>query len=45
MSQLGAVDVHYPETGGARAALVTALDARFATIVGERVAWLDDVEP
>jgi deoxyribonuclease V len=39
----GAVDVHYPETGGARAALVIASDRRFATIVNERVAWLDDV--
>ena len=42
--RLGAVDVHYPETGGARAALVLADDDRFAPIVAERVAWLDRVE-
>jgi deoxyribonuclease V len=37
-ARYGAVDVHYPDEGGARAALVVAADARFATIVEERVA-------
>jgi len=40
---VGAVDVHYPADGGARAALVLADDPTFARIVGERVAWLDTV--
>jgi deoxyribonuclease V len=40
---VGAVDVHYPGTGGGRAALVLADDPTFATIVGERVCWLDTV--
>jgi deoxyribonuclease V len=35
------VDVHYPQTGGARAALVVSDDVTFATIVAERVQWLD----
>jgi deoxyribonuclease V len=39
----GAVDVHYPDSGGARAALVLADEQTFATIVGERVQWLDTV--
>lgn len=43
--RLGAVDVHYPETGGARAALVVAADERFATLVDERVAWLEHAAP
>jgi deoxyribonuclease V len=38
-----AVDVHYPSSGGARAALVLADSARFATIVEERVCWLPEV--
>lgn len=42
---VGAVDVHYPSTGGARAALVVAADETFATIVAERVQWLDTVAP
>lgn len=42
---VGAVDVHYPADGGARAALVLAADPAFAPIVGERVAWLDTVAP
>lgn len=42
---VGAVDVHYPADGGARAALVLAADPTFAPIVGERVAWLDTVAP
>jgi len=40
-----AVDVHYPATGGARAALVLGEDATLTTIVGERVVWLDSVAP
>jgi deoxyribonuclease V len=39
----GAVDVHYPAEGGARAALVVAADPRFATLVEERVAFVDAV--
>lgn len=39
----GAVDVHYPPDGGARAALVVAEDARFAAITGEFVARVDQV--
>jgi deoxyribonuclease V len=40
-----AVDVHYPAEGGAHAAAVVAADARFATIVDERVRWLPEVAP
>ena len=40
-----AVDVHYPPEGGARAALVTAWEPRFARIAGEHVRWLASVEP
>jgi deoxyribonuclease V len=40
----GAVDVHYPSSGGARAALVVAGDTRFADIVEERVAERAEVE-
>jgi deoxyribonuclease V len=43
--RFGAVDVHYPPAGGARAALVVAAEPRFATLVEEHVAWLDKVEP
>jgi deoxyribonuclease V len=43
--RLGAVDVHYPATGGARAALVVAEGERYASIVEERTAWLADVAP
>ena len=39
----GAVDVYYPPSGGARAALVVAADPTFATVVDERVAWLAHV--
>ena len=42
---LAAVDVHYPSGGGARAALVTSADPRFATIAAEHVAHLDQVAP
>ena len=40
-----AADVHYPQAGGARAALVLAADGRFATIVGERTALVPEVAP
>ena len=40
-----AVDVHYPPEGGARAALVTAPEPRFARIAEERVCWLSSVAP
>jgi deoxyribonuclease V len=39
----GAVDVYYPPSGGARAALVVATDPAFATVVDKRVAWLAQV--
>lgn len=44
-SLVGAVDVHYPDGGGGRAALVLAPDPAFAMIVAERVHWLDTVAP
>lgn len=44
MQRLGAVDVHYPATGGARAALVVAADLQFANIVEERSRWLAKVD-
>jgi deoxyribonuclease V len=40
-----AVDVHYPPDGGARAALVTAWEPRFARIAEERVRWLASAAP
>jgi deoxyribonuclease V len=40
--RLGATDVHYPSTGGARAALVVAEDRRFEYIVAEYVRWSND---
>lgn len=43
--RFAAVDVYYPPAGGARAALVTAVDPRFATLIDERTAWLDRVAP
>jgi deoxyribonuclease V len=43
--RFGAVDVHYPPEGGARAALVVATEPRFGKLVEEHVAWLDKVEP
>ncbi|GIF48650.1 endonuclease V [Asanoa ferruginea] len=42
-ARYGAVDVHYPDEGGARAALVVAADPRLATVVEERVAVVDAV--
>jgi deoxyribonuclease V len=40
-----AVDVHYPDSGGACAALVLAPEPGFGTIDAERVAHLADVPP
>jgi deoxyribonuclease V len=40
-----AVDVHYPRTGGARAAAVLAADAAFAHVLAERTAVVARVEP
>jgi len=36
-------DVHYPPSGGARAALILSHDSRFDSVVDERVAQLDEV--
>jgi deoxyribonuclease V len=41
--RVGAVDVHYPASGGALAALVIASGRGFADIVEERVRWLAEV--
>lgn len=38
-----AVDVDYPGTGGANAAVVLANESTFATVVTEHTAWLDVV--
>jgi deoxyinosine 3'endonuclease (endonuclease V) len=40
-----AVDVHYPPEGGARAAVVTAWEPRFARIAEERVRRLAAAAP
>jgi deoxyribonuclease V len=40
-----AVDVHYPKTGGARAAAVVAADAAFAHVLAERTAIVPHVPP
>jgi deoxyribonuclease V len=40
-----AADVHYPPSGGARAALVLASDAGFATIVSEKTVFVEEVAP
>jgi deoxyribonuclease V len=40
-----AVDVHYPPSGGARAAVVTASDATFSTITAEKTVLIEDVAP
>jgi deoxyribonuclease V len=40
-----AVDVHYPSTGGARAAAVLAADAAFAHLLAERTAVVPQVPP
>jgi deoxyribonuclease V len=41
----GAVDVYYPASGGARAALVLAGDRGFAEIVAEKTAFVASVDP
>jgi len=41
--RFAAVDVHYPPTGGARAAVVVASDCGFAAITQEHTATLDTV--
>ncbi|WAL65983.1 endonuclease V [Amycolatopsis cynarae] len=41
----GAVDVYYPEAGGATAALVVAADPAFAEVVGTHVVTLAEVAP
>lgn len=40
-----AVDVHYPETGGAWAALVVAGDIAFRAVVDERTVQVGEVAP
>jgi deoxyribonuclease V len=40
-----AVDVHYPRSGGARAAAVVAADASFARVLAERTAVVPEVAP
>ncbi len=40
-----AVDVHYPPTGGARAALALGPDALFTTIVSEKTVFTEHVAP
>lgn len=40
-----AVDVHYPPSGGAIAALVIAADPEFATVIAERTARVPQVAP
>ena len=45
MDPAGIVDVHYPPSGGARAALLLASGPDFADVTGERVAELPEVEP
>jgi deoxyribonuclease V len=40
-----AVDVHYPQTGGARAAAVLAADTAFARVLAEHTAVLPQVPP
>jgi deoxyribonuclease V len=42
---VAAVDVHYPVSGGARAAAVLATDASFARVVAERATAVRDVLP
>jgi deoxyribonuclease V len=40
-----AADVHYPPSGGARAALVLASDVTFSTIVSEKTVFVEHVAP
>ncbi len=44
-ARFAAVDVHYPGTGGARAACVVASDIRYQNLVAEHVATLAHVAP
>jgi deoxyribonuclease V len=44
-TRYGVVDVHYPDNGGARAALIVYSDDAFATLAQECVVVLDDVAP
>ena len=41
----GAVDVYYPASGGARAALVLAGDRAFAEILAQKTAFVPEVAP
>ena len=43
--RFAAADVHYPSSGGARAALVLASDAKFSTIVAENTVFVEHVAP
>jgi deoxyribonuclease V len=43
MMRTGAVDVHYPDTGGARAAVVVGAAPTFPAILQEHVCWLAEV--
>lgn len=45
MTSVGAIDVFYPDSGGARVALVVAHDEAFAAITAEHVAWLSEAAP
>ena len=45
MRRTGAIDVHYPDSGGARAALVVGDEPTFPAITLERVCWLDEAMP
>jgi deoxyribonuclease V len=45
MQRYAAIDVYYPESGGALAALVVAADRGFSTVTEQRTAWLEQVEP
>jgi deoxyribonuclease V len=42
--RFGAVDVHYPDAGGACAGLLVAADERFVDVVEQRTAWLPIIE-
>lgn len=44
-ARYAAADVHYPRSGGARAAVVLATGATFATITAERIAEVATVAP
>ena len=45
MPRFAAVDVHYPDTGGATAALVMAAEPVFAVLVAELTVHQDEVLP